>query len=61
MEYKIGDLVRDTSDGEMMIITKMREPCEYDPRRICCWSPKHNDFYWYDHDDMGNWLEVIRE
>ena len=37
MEYKIGDLVRDLSDGEMMIIAKMREPCEYDPRRICCW------------------------
>tara|TARA_Y100000592_G_scaffold2408_1_gene3659 strand:+ start:2203 stop:2394 length:192 start_codon:yes stop_codon:yes gene_type:complete len=59
MEYKVGDLVKDLSDGEMMIIAKIRQPSEDDPRRICCWSPKHSDFYWYDHEDMDYWLRVI--
>jgi hypothetical protein len=61
VKIEIGDIAKDLSDGELMVVVKIREPCEYDPRRICCWSHKNDDFYWYDHEDMENWLEVIRE
>ena len=61
MKFEIGDIAKDLSDGDLMVVVKIREPDEYDPRRICCWSHSNDDFYWYDYEDMENWLEVIRE
>ena len=60
MKIEIGDVVRDLSDNDMMVAVKIREPTEHDPRQICCWSAKNHDLYWYDHEDMENWLEVIK-
>tara|TARA_R110000765_G_scaffold218049_1_gene322656 strand:- start:369 stop:560 length:192 start_codon:yes stop_codon:yes gene_type:complete len=60
VKIEIGDAVRDLSDNDLMVAVKIRDATEHDPRRICCWSSKNGDLYWYDHEDMENWLEVIK-
>ena len=61
MDIKIGDVVKDLSDNQLMVAVEIRHVSErHGGQRLCCWCPKYDDFYWYDLEDVEGWLEVIR-
>ena len=55
---RVGDLVRDTTDGEILIIVKIREET-FGPY-VLCYCVAKSEKYWYDKYNI-HYLEVIND